>query len=66
MGELHKEELKGLFREANSRSVVIKLLDTALGKFLPTTGETICYACVMNLQCVQSLENYCKIFLSVY
>jgi len=39
MGELHKEELKSLFREANTRTVVIKLLDTALGKFLPTTGK---------------------------
>jgi pyruvate, orthophosphate dikinase len=41
MEELHKEDFKVLFRTAMDRNVVVKLLDCALQKFLPTNPVDI-------------------------
>lgn len=50
LGELQREDLKNLLRSAGQRSVVVKLLDCALNKFLPSTdAEIVAYASQVNL-----------------
>jgi hypothetical protein len=41
LGALHQQDFSALFRCATHRSVVVKLLDCPLGRFLPTTHEEI-------------------------
>lgn len=50
LGELQREDLKNLFRSAAQRNIVVKLLDTALFKFLPTSdAEMVAYASQVNM-----------------
>lgn len=50
LGELQREDLKNLFRIAGQRTVVVKLLDCALNKFMPSSdSEIVAYASQVNL-----------------